>query len=174
MYWFVLTHLSFIGIFYQVHVNTGECSVPSSRSSSSQALGFWECKKAGGRWEGFDISGHCFLLVHASLVLIEELRVRKLFPKAFDETGASPSKAKTSLEKNSTSSLKAVEGILLIFMVFLIILWYVMLMATSLYFHSWKEKFVGVCFGMAFWMGTYVIAYKRRSNVWFPRLPGTV
>jgi hypothetical protein len=175
MYWYILTHLSFIGIFHQVYLKTGEC-----RGSSTRALGFWECKKAGGRWDGFDISGHCFLLIHASLMLIEEMRVRKLFPKAFDgkvsreppknEKGSS---ATDKTFKNGTS-LKAIEGILLSFMVFLLILWYVMLVATSLYFHSWMEKFVGVVFGMAFWMGTYVVAYKRKDNVWFPRMPGTV
>lgn len=32
------------------------------------------CIKAGHFWSGFDISGHVFILIYSSLVLIEEAR----------------------------------------------------------------------------------------------------
>jgi hypothetical protein len=32
------------------------------------------CLKAGHFWNGFDISGHVFILIYSSLVLIEEAR----------------------------------------------------------------------------------------------------
>jgi uncharacterized membrane protein len=32
-------------------------------------------RSIGGKWDGIDISGHIFLLLHSSLFIIEELRV---------------------------------------------------------------------------------------------------
>lgn len=58
-------------LFYKRFVNfermTGHChgSEISSRSS---------CREDGGKWvPGFDISGHCFILIYSSLMICEEV-----------------------------------------------------------------------------------------------------
>ncbi|EDW30165.1 GL22469 [Drosophila persimilis] len=61
-FWFFWTKL-----FNIVETSYGRCTVKSFQSKPS-------CLKAGHLWQGFDISGHAFILIHSSLVLIEEAR----------------------------------------------------------------------------------------------------
>ncbi|CAZ80899.1 unnamed protein product [Tuber melanosporum] len=72
------------------------------------------CKVAGGKWSGgHDLSGHAFLLTHASLFLWSEL---------------------------SCSGVAGWEsaGVLA-----LLVMWWWMLLMTGIYFHTWLEKITG-------------------------------
>lgn len=76
------------------------------------------CRLAKGRWTGgHDLSGHVFLLTHASLYLMSELW---------------PVLARQGYRGWQTKTVLGVVG-----------LWWWMLLMTSLYFHTWVEK---VCF----------------------------
>lgn len=73
------------------------------------------CKVAGGKWSGgHDLSGHVFLLTHASLFLWSELL--------------------------PILSLSGVAGWESVGVLALLGLWWWMLLMTGVYFHTWREK----------------------------------
>ena len=88
------------------------------------------------------------LLVHASLFIFEELRVisRKRSNSSRTAQNQAPSEA-----------YQVTEAVLSSLLVALLLLWWVMLTATSLYFHSWREKIVGTAVGMSYWAAVYVV-----------------
>ena len=94
------------------------------------------CALAGHHWAGTDISGHCFLLVHSILYLVEEHRISTLA-------------VHSHFRKYSN---------LTIFKFSLMFLWYIMFLSTTLYFHSVFENMVGVFFGIIPWILMYAVA----------------
>lgn len=58
--WYGLT-----GLFLMVEEHSGICNV-------TKFLNKEECLQGGFKWRGFDISGHCFLLVWNNLFMLEE------------------------------------------------------------------------------------------------------
>lgn len=73
------------------------------------------CKLAGGSWNGgHDLSGHVFLLTHASLFLWSEV---------------TPVLSRSGALEGETIGVLALLG-----------LWWWMLLMTGVYFHTWREK----------------------------------
>ena len=107
-----------------VHHHTGTCSL----EIDDLVMTVNGCKNAGGTWNGFDISGHCFLLVHSSLYIINELSI------VGDRTGSN---------KVLIVASKAANVLLGI--------WWVMLIFTCFYFHDVPEALLGLWIGVAFW-----------------------
>ena len=70
-YWFVFTQW-FVGdrsLLARIHQH-----YPWAYCTAGEHAEHDPCRAHGHRWVSFDTSGHCFLLVHASLLLWEELR----------------------------------------------------------------------------------------------------
>lgn len=126
VYWFLITQWTFgPSLLERIYRSIGSCSVLHLKE-------FHLCYEGGGEWDGLDISGHCFLLLHSSLLIWEEIRL-------------------------SRSSFKLGNGIFLfsgLLLVLLLILWGVMLLVTVLYFHSVLEKILGTVLGLGFWYFT--------------------
>ncbi|KAJ3054812.1 fat storage-inducing transmembrane protein 2 [Rhizophlyctis rosea] len=143
LYWIFLAQWFFgDAILERIYINTGSCSLGVEHALPRL------CKKNGGNWLGFDISGHCFLLIHASLFIFEELRV--ISQKRSTTSRAAQSQA-------PSEAYQVTEAVLSSLLVALLLLWWVMLIATSLYFHSWREKIVGTVVGMSYWAAVYVV-----------------
>ncbi|KAI9313028.1 inositol phospholipid synthesis and fat-storage-inducing TM-domain-containing protein [Dichotomocladium elegans] len=130
LYWYAMTQWllgpSFVD---RVFIATGGgCS--SSDLLTSQST----CRLSGGQWiGGHDVSGHCVLLIHASLFLWEEMRQRRRNNPNY---------------KNS-------------FVMALLVLWWWMLDMTSIYFfHGPHELLSGVLFGMLGWALLYLGLYQ--------------
>lgn len=87
-------------------------------------------------WQGgHDISGHTFMLVHASLFLLIELA--PLFSALWR-----PRDDKLAIRQTwRRAAIWSVAG--------LMVLWWTMLLATSVYFHTPKEKLTGFAVGAA-------------------------
>lgn len=123
-YWFCITQWllgpSFID---RVFVATGgSCS--SDILMQSQAT----CRQTGGQWiGGHDVSGHCVLLVHASLFLWEEQRAILL--------------------KNNTKKY----GLYIVYG-FLALWWWMLCMTSTYFFHGQRELVSGTFFGMFGWV----------------------
>lgn len=62
IFWF-----SWTSLFSVVENSYGRCNYKGYETKRG-------CLKAGNFWSGFDISGHVFILIYSSLVLIEEAR----------------------------------------------------------------------------------------------------
>jgi len=98
------------------------------------------CKLAGGQWKGgHDLSGHVFLLTHASLFLWAELLP---FLKLGQLSG---------MESGVVFATLA--------------MWWWMLLMTGIYFHTWVEKTSGWIVGMLPWGVLYGWAMKTVPNV---------
>lgn len=106
-----------------VYASVGSCSDPHQ-------LTFTGCKASGSDsvWSGFDISGHLFLLLHSSLVLIEEMNILLV----------------------SKSRIGLLVGLFLG-------LWYMMMVVTCLYFHHWLEILTGSLFGIEYWVVVHLL-----------------
>ncbi len=121
IYWFLITQWTFgPSLLERIYKYIGSCSLLHLKE-------FHLCYEGGGEWDGLDISGHCFLLLHSSLLIWEELISSRSYLKYGPVLFC---------------------GILLIL---LLILWAVMLIVTVLYFHSMIEKVLGAVLGFGFW-----------------------
>ncbi|KAJ1928485.1 hypothetical protein IWQ60_002002 [Tieghemiomyces parasiticus] len=150
-YWYLLTQWAFgPSLFDRVFVGSGgQCS------AGSDILTYARCRLARGTWSGgHDISGHCMLLVHASLFLWEELS-----PFLFNRASF------TTFHPDWTR--RAVAGLVYLFMA----LWYVLLIATATFYHNVFEKLNGLIFGVLYWLMAYHFLFPTVS---YPGVPANV
>lgn len=114
----------------------GSCEGVPNGDGSAATLTSADCKTQGGRWVGgYDPSGHCFLLVHSSLLLWFEI-----LPTL----------------KSNDYSVSPIPGV--IKGVFALLgLWWWMLLMTSVYFHSFVEKLAGLIWGLIEVTVVYII-----------------
>lgn len=135
------------------------------------------CLKGGHFWHGFDISGHAFILIYSSLVLIEEakpiigwenikehLRNEEHNRNVRDESTSNPLR---NLENDELQIVKQMYEkytpfirALFISMTALQLLWDVMLICTMLYYHKMIEKVLSGIFAILTWFFTY--------RAWYP------
>ena len=140
-----------------LYTRSGSCiQQPTSNAGTMVIRTIAECKRYGGSWSGFDISGHCFLLIHATLFILEELQDYCRRPP-FRPSGQS------LFLTYSRASVVA-------FALLLSVCWLGMLTVTCLYFHTLWEKVWGVLFGFLFWIVTYTGPLYRHPCS--PGMPG--
>lgn len=177
--WFAWTKF-----FNYVEYSYGRCTTKTFMTKSS-------CLRAGHFWRGFDISGHAFILIHSSLVLIEESRPIIKWDSIRDHlrneyyNRSSAGRESTISEINPLRNLDDTElrhlkflydrftpliRILFIAISALQLLWDVMLVCTMLYFHKMVEKFVSGVIAILVWYFTYRFWYP--SDV-LPDVPGS-
>ncbi|KAJ3165247.1 fat storage-inducing transmembrane protein 2 [Geranomyces variabilis] len=153
LYWIVFAQWAFgHSVFDRVLMVSGTCSIDGHGHPRV-------CKANGGEWMGFDVSGHCFLLIHMSLFIYEELQI--LVPPPQPTAARRPTNVSNTFLPHPTTT-----AIMSSTLLFLLLLWYTMLIATSVYFHSWQEKVAGTFAGMAYWLLSYVIVWPA----WFPEM----
>ena len=105
------------------------------------------CKAQGFYWNGFDISGHTFLLIHCCLVMTEEIQPLK--------------------DKKPRGRVLLLAWCL----VGLQFLWEFMLVCTALYFHTVYDKIVAAAIAIAIWGLTYQWWYQCETKL-TPGKPG--
>jgi len=102
------------------------------------------CVENGGKWiSGFDISGHCFMLVFANLIMNEE--ALNLFNNA---KGRESHEMK--FKQNHKSRRNAIHYLFLS-MFFLSLLWDFQIIITSIYYHTVSHKLIGALLAVIFW-----------------------
>jgi Inositol phospholipid synthesis and fat-storage-inducing TM len=166
VFWFVWTKF-----FNYIEFSFGRCSYRGFDSKPS-------CLKAGHLWNGFDISGHAFILIHSSLVMIEEARAiigweyikDHLRNEEHNRNTKDSSETRNPLRNLSDEELKALKflytrftpviRLLFVGMAALQLLWDVMLVCTMLYYHRMVEKFVSGVIAIFTWYFAY--------RVWYP------
>lgn len=179
MFWFGWTKM-----FNIIETSFGHCSVRGFESKVS-------CLKAGHFWHGFDISGHAFILIYSSLVLIEEARPIinwesiKDFLRNEEHNRASGENTATDLITNPLKNLKddqikklqvlyarytPVMRLLFVGMTMLQLLWDVMLVCTMLYYHNMIEKVLSGIIAILTWFFTYRAWYP--ASGFLPDKPG--
>ena len=157
--WYFFTNI----VFHYIYDITGVCisktNVPNFNISTMA-----DCKQLKPRhyWDGFDISGHCFLLSLIILVQASELQLQKHWDQI-----PSASNNLLTVGTKSISSVKSKFAItrLLVDILFVIncclgILWHIMLIVTCIYFHTFLSKALGASAAILSWMLTY-------NNSWY-------
>ncbi|NWZ63439.1 FITM2 protein, partial [Acrocephalus arundinaceus] len=144
--WYVCTEF-----FIHVENLTGECSLQGKPGRPPRLYASKrECHQDGGVWNGFDISGHCFLLSYCAMMILEEVAVLE------------------ALSIDHSSKLRVVIDILFVSLCFLTMMWVFMFLCTALYFHDFSQKLLGVLIGLSGWYGTYRFWYLKPFS---PGLP---
>ncbi|XP_071493563.1 acyl-coenzyme A diphosphatase FITM2-like [Diadema antillarum] len=143
-------------IMFHVHENTGACSIDPKTHRASLA-----CRRAGGAWDGFDISGHSFLLVLIILSIHEELAP---FWQHYESPGLKfvfPNRSSMEMEEHPILSVIFKLGLYATTIVISLMqsLSVIMVIATSLYFHTMSHKVLGTAIALLTWFATY--------RVWF-------
>ena len=159
--WMCITSL-----FVLIDSYTGVCSNEGILKRS-------ECIKQGHRWIGFDISGHIFLLTYCIYIITEECANIKLEVWGeYDGALQFQNRVVDKLTDNAKQTLPQVHRLSSYFIDKLeilalaeVLLWTVMVMATSLYFHSFAEKILGYLFGVVLWYMTYRVLYGGSAYV---------
>lgn len=143
------------------------------------------CKSAGFMWKPFDTSGHVFILMYSTLVMISEARPIVGWDKIQDalrkeenmrKDGKKASSTFSNLSVNELQELKDVykkmtpfiQALFIVITVFVAI-WEMMLITTMMYFHTMPEKLLAGIVAMSTWFVTYKLWYV--SSV-LPPLPG--
>lgn len=170
--------------FNVIETTFGRCSTRGFDTKSS-------CLKAGHLWQGFDISGHAFILIYSSLVLIEEARpivnwesIKDLLRNEEHNRNGGDG-ARGSLMTNPLKNLKddqiralqilyqrytPIVRILFVGMTVLQLLWDVMLVCTMLYYHNMIEKVISGIIAILTWYFTYRTWYPAATLL--PDKPG--
>lgn len=169
MFWYGWTKF-----FNVIETSFGRCSTRGFDTKST-------CLKAGHLWQGFDISGHAFILIYSSLVLIEEARpivnwesIKDLLRnEEHNRNGGDDirgSLVTNPLKNLNDQQIKALQvlyqrytpivRILFVGMTALQLLWDVMLVCTMLYYHNMVEKVISGIIAILTWFFTY--------RAWYP------
>ncbi|KAI3651139.1 hypothetical protein MP228_004620 [Amoeboaphelidium protococcarum] len=127
LYWYLMTVL----VFDNFYKHWNPYALCLTEQNVTVLTDYHSCRRMQHTWNSFDISGHCFILLHSSLVIRQEL---VLFYGQRNQTGI-----RSVLIRALLFALRA-----------LLALWLFMLIITSTYYHSFAEKFIGALFGVAY------------------------
>ncbi|KAM9752646.1 acyl-coenzyme A diphosphatase FITM2 [Menidia menidia] len=145
--WYVCT-----ASFFYIEDVTGACFEDDALSIIKKDLtSKATCRQAGYRWQGYDISGHSFILSYSALLIMEETA-----PMAFLKTA------------NLSALNKMVLNLLYMALNLIMIMWVWMFVCTSVYFHDPSHKLLGTTCGVLSWYITYRFWYLKS---WSPGLP---
>ena len=170
----ILRHLGRVAVSHTVWYSTttlielldnsvGTCSKESITSAKA-------CTRGGHEWTGFDISGHIFLLSYCVFVITEE--AANVSDEVWQGYNGTVENQQRVLSKSGTSELEtwlvdiharvtSFARALELFALLLVVIWSAMLVATSLYFHTFVEKLLGLLISVAIWYFTYGVLYGR-------------
>nr|CAG4650239.1 EOG090X07YX [Sida crystallina] len=168
--------------FVYVEETYGYCGKASIRSSKL-------CLTKGSTWHSFSISGHTFILIYCTLIIMEEAKALIGWEAIKDHLrneehnrtkGNQDSSSATPLELMTQSQLDMIREkyekytpyvrMVFILMTVLAIIWDVMLVATIIYFHSTPEKFVASVISVLIWFFTY--QFLCHNHMFSMCLPG--
>ncbi|XP_047438541.1 acyl-coenzyme A diphosphatase FITM2 [Mugil cephalus] len=145
--WYVCTET-----FFFIEDVSGACYENTARSvTNNEFTSKVTCRRAGFHWDGYDISGHSFILAYSALFIMEETA-----PMA-------------SIRTASLSALpKMVLNLLYVALNLILIIWVWMFACTSVYFHDPSHKLLGTICGLLGWYLTYRVWYLKPLS---PGLP---
>ncbi|KHJ91312.1 hypothetical protein OESDEN_08828 [Oesophagostomum dentatum] len=114
-----------------------------------------QCKEKGGVWiPGFDISGHCFLMIYSMLVMAEEANAFREWNQVVHRDDDSGLMMREKQERRTKLAQYFVVAMLV-----LNIVWIKQLTISILYYHIMLDKIVGALVAVFWWYLTYHILY---------------
>ena len=164
----VATGVWWIFTTFFIHVDqiTGACS----GSTEGEALDRMSCRRGGHAWIGFDISGHIFLLTYSILIVTEELKALKKIQclQNDDISDITSARERHMHVRDTLKFLKSLSGYFKCLCFCFMVAAFAMLVATSLFFHTFVEKVLGLVLGISVWWFTYGFLYPSTMLNWTP------
>lgn len=161
--WYIFTEF-----FEYINKMTGKC-LGSNTTDNITA-----CVKGGFIWNGFDISGHTYILTLMTLIINHELnKTISLNIDIGSEEGSEQISKEyvilgTRIPKNVIDNLLEILSVSL---VLLMILWEIMLFFTCAYFHTLVQKLLGILLGLlSFYIPNRYIF--KNNHAWLPMPAG--
>lgn len=105
-------------------------------------------------FDGFDVSGHCFILVWGILMLIEET-------------------TKVDILQHKSPSMRLILYFLLTLCALLTCIWDTMFVSTSLFYHTAAEKLWAVMIAFTAWILLYQLIYPCVATIVTPEYQAT-
>ena len=139
-----------VNFFVFIEEQTGFCE--GEETLTSKRI----CHLQGFHWDGFDISGHTFLLTYSALIITEEVQVKRNL-----ETDAPQLLKQNVILRSLIDAFFTGSALLLL-------LWEFMLVCTTLYFHTVLQKVLGALIAFFTWYITYGIWYKNDLSLGLP------
>lgn len=159
---------SWTTIFDRIEQATGFCTVDLGIEAFDDKK---TCRKMGGRWLGFDISGHAFLLIYNLLIISEEIKPiggwERIADIVKDEEEKPSGRFRESellkLQELYANNTPYVRGLAVSLMV-LTFIFEIMLLGTTIYFHNMPQKLTAAALGVLGWFLTYRVWYKSEYS----------
>jgi len=170
----------FTSMFNLLEQKSGMCEITKYHRKET-------CLASGNNWKGFDISGHCFLLIFSNLVMIEEGKAYLGWERIKDFIRNEEHRRLTDDKDQSETPLSKLKNeeflhlrtefpkrtplvrLLFCLMAILMMFWDFMLLITVLYFHMMIEKVVASACAVLTWFALYKFFYIQSIS---PGLPG--
>ena len=147
-----------VNLFVYIEELTGVCEGEETLSSKET------CHFQGFHWDGFDISGHTFLLTYSALVISEEIQAKKRWSTERNTRG-------TTWFDRRHALLSPLVELLFIFISLLLVLWEFMLVCTAVYFHTVHQKVLGALVALFTWYVSYKVWYENELSPGRPWTP---
>lgn len=144
-----------VNLFVYIEELTGQCEGEETLSSKKS------CYLQGFHWDGFDISGHAFLLIYSALVISEEIQVKRWW-----STAQRNQRGTTMFDR-----ISPLADVLFICISLLLVLWEFMLVCTTVYFHTVHQKVLGALIALFTWYVTYGVWYENEKSPGRPWIP---
>lgn len=147
-----------VNFFVYIEELTGICEGEESLTSKRS------CHLQGFHWDGFDISGHTFLLTYSALIISEEIQVKQRLPLL--ESGQP-----MRLPRRPHLIFSPLVDLFFTCLSLLLLLWEFMLVCTTVYFHTVQQKVLGALIALFTWHVTYGIWYDNELSPGVPWVP---
>lgn len=148
-----------IYFFVSIERTYGSCT--GTTTSSPEV-----CVKSGGRWNGFDISGHTFLLLFSTLLMLEEISVMVGWEPFGHHLNAQNQQFVKSLKIGSSRQFLLFDKFALairinfILITILTVIWQFMLIQTILFYHTMIQKAIAGIWATLCWTLLYKFFYR--------------
>ena len=156
VWWYIATNF-----FNFVDGYSGHCSALQDTLTTKKL-----CVSNGKEWISFDISGHAFLLIHCLLTIVEEARcilgwerISEIASKEDDSRQSQMlSEEQLTALRNWYDSFTPYIRFNLLVLTVQAVVWEIMLLVTTIYYHNMPEKLTGGLFAVGAWILTYQIS----------------
>ena len=139
-----------VNLFVYIEELTGFCEGEETLISKRS------CYQEGFYWNGFDMSGHSFLLIYSALVIKEELQPKLYWPSIMSPVvQTSPENINRFQHRNIARLVTPLVEVFSFFAGLLLILWEFMLVFTTIYFHTVYQKVLGALIAIFTWYIIY-------------------
>ncbi|UMM11311.1 hypothetical protein L5515_000661 [Caenorhabditis briggsae] len=137
-----------VQLFHKIYAATSVCD-------KGRRLTRAQCSENEGVWTpGYDISGHCFLMIYSILIITEEAVAFRHYQQVTDAV------QQMDGDREEHDRLTRLIQYFFVAMLCLHAFWFKQIIISVLYYHIFIEEILGALVAVGCWFVTYRIIYK--------------